>query len=100
MTAETYGEPSWAGFVHREDGGKSRMANVKFLLHSVQFVTRFFRLPLSPSGLDYCPKFGQASKILSALVFRACWRQLFNNVIHRIRGYLESICELNLLTRG
>jgi hypothetical protein len=49
--------------------------------------------------LQNCLNFNQMSSVSSTATMRVFWRQVFNQLIHRIGGYIESVCGLNQLTR-
>ena len=80
-----------------KNGGS--MSEIIFLSHFVKNINHHLKKGMQNNLLDDCPKFGQMSQTPSSPVV---WRRslhLFNSVIHRFRGYPESTCQLNLLTK-
>src|SRR5215467_3632014 len=85
--------------VHRHRKNGDKMSKVILLSHFVKKINHFLKNDMQDNWLDYCPKFGRISQTLSSSGTWRCSTQLFNRVIHRFRGYPESMYQLNLLTK-
>jgi hypothetical protein len=85
--------------VHRHRKNGDKMSKVILLSHFVKNINHFLKNDMQDNLLGRCPKFRQISQTPSSSVVWRCSPQLFNRVIHRFRGYPESMCHLNLLTK-
>jgi len=66
---------------------------------SVTEINQFSRNINLFSLLYICLTFNQMLAVSSIVTIRIFWSQVFNKLIHRIGGYVESVCVLNQLTR-
>src|SRR5215472_6752297 len=85
--------------VHRPRKNGDKMSKVILLSHFVKKINHFLENDMQDNWLGYCPKFRQVSQTPSSSVAWRCSLQLYNSVNHRFRGYPESLCQRNLLTK-
>jgi hypothetical protein len=89
----------WRGFVHRRPCCDAAMNETRGLLHIVMNVNHFRPKCRFFNVIGVCLNFNQMSQMQGMPTIRVCSPQVFNRVIHRFRGYPESACCLNQLTR-
>ena len=75
------------------------MSEPGWLLQFVMDVNHFRTKAHIFKGMKGCPNFSQMSQTPGMLTIRVCLPQVFNRVIHSFRGYPESMCQLNWLTK-
>src|SRR5580704_8874660 len=85
----------WRGFVHRRWCGDGAVRETARLLHSVIDINHFRAKSKHFNELISCPKFNQMPQMPGIPAIRVCSAQVFHTVIHRFRGYPESVCTLN-----
>ena len=85
----------WRGFVHRRRCGDGAVRETARLSHSVIDINHFKAKSKHFNKLISCLKFNQMPQMPGIPAIRVCSPQVFNRVIHRFRGYPESVCTLN-----
>src|SRR5215469_5643873 len=91
--------PTGADLFTRPDLGALAVSGAGSLLRSVTLVNQSGQTVSNFKGIDYCPNFNQTPYSRGLPQIRVFLLRLFNRVIHRFRGYPESVLPLNWLTK-